>query len=302
MELSAFINLIKIKKQTIVSVMLLFLILAIIFTAVQPFEYGSESKLLIVQNFPISADPYIISKSNEFLSAILAEIVVSNSFFHEVMNSGFNIEKNYFAGNTKKQMKKWQRTARAKAINDTGIISVNVFHKDKYQTEQIARAIGYALKTKHSLYHGGGDNVIVKTIDRPIISNWQVKPNIILNLALGIISGLIIGLCYIYLFPEKKYNIRIIPRLKKKIDSAYNFLNVQKVKDKLRADSKNDNYYKKSPNIVAGEDIVEIKEQDSSDASLTGNQKNNAIQESDKEYESAYEDITKKGNIKNIFG
>ncbi|MFH0972913.1 MAG: hypothetical protein V1768_02930, partial [Patescibacteria group bacterium] len=214
MDSKELLDLIKNKKQTILSVLILFFIITIIITAIQPFKYGSVSRLLVVQNFPAGTDPYAISKSNEYLSAILAKVVTSNLFYSDIMSAGFNIDKNYFTqkGEGKKEMKKWEETASARALSDTGIIEIQVFHPNREQLAQISQAINYVLKTKNNIYHGGGNNVDVKVIDKPIISSWPVKPNIFLNFFLALIFSLIIAFSYIYLFPDEKYNIKLWPK------------------------------------------------------------------------------------------
>ncbi len=211
-----FLSLIIAKKQTIIMAIIIFILIAIIFTAIQPFKYGSSFKLLIIHNFRTNTDPYIASKSNEYLSGILAKVIYSNSFFTKVAGTGFNIDEDYFGKDTKERIERWEKTVVAKAISDTGIISVDVYHPDRYQAEQIARAIVFSLQASHSLYHGYGDNVTIKVIDKPITSDWPIKPNIILNLVTAIAFGLILSLIYIYLFPETEYNLRLWPQKNQK--------------------------------------------------------------------------------------
>jgi len=211
MELRDFATLISKKKMTIFLIVIIFLILALILTIIQPFKYGSSAQILIIQN-SVNPDPYSASKSTEYLSNILAEVTYSNSFFENVLNSGYFIDKSYFGQSVKDQMKIWDKTISAKAVNNSGIISINVYHKDRAQAELIARAAVYTLQTKHNLYHGGGDNVAMKVIDEPITSNYPVKPNLILNFGLALVLGFIFAGVYIYLFPEEKYNIGPAPK------------------------------------------------------------------------------------------
>jgi capsular polysaccharide biosynthesis protein len=220
MELINFLRLIKAKKQTILSITAIFFALTMVITFIQPLKYGSESQILVVQDYGAGVDPYVAAKSNDYLSNILAQVVTSNSFFEEVLSSGFNIDKNYFPERADKRLKKWGETVSAKALNDTGIISLNVYHTNQYQTEQIARAVNYVLKTKNSKYHGAGNRVNVMTINEPIVSNWPIEPNVILNTLLGIILGLITSLYYIYLFPEKQYDFSLMPKKKIKLATA----------------------------------------------------------------------------------
>ena len=90
-----------------------------------------------------------------------------------------------------------------RAIADTGMITIKTYHQDKATADKINQAIAYTLMTKHSQYHGLGENVKIKIINDSTLSDWPVKPNIILNLFLGLIAGLAAGLYFIYLFPSK---------------------------------------------------------------------------------------------------
>lgn len=213
MNLNQFIKSIGAKKQTVILIMVIFVLVSVLITVVQPFKYGSSLKLLTVHSFKETTDPYIASKSNEYLSNLLVKIVYSNSFFEKIKEAGFNIEKDYFKGSEKRQIKKWERTVKAKSIADTGIISLDVYHTDRDQAEQIARAVAYTLQTNHAMYHGFGKNVEIKLIDKPITSNFPVRPNIVLNLSLAIIFGLVFSAVYIYLFPGEEYDL--FPRKKK---------------------------------------------------------------------------------------
>lgn len=207
MENNIFLNLIRQKKQTVISITFLFVIIAIVITFAQPLSYAARAKLLVVQNLPVGTDAYVYSRTNEYLSTLLAKVIETNSFFNEVMNAGFDINRNYFSDDTNKQMKMWSQAIDAQPINDTGIISIIVYHPDKYQADQIIRAIDAVMKAKHADYHGAGDKVEIRIIDQPITSNLPVKPNIPLNIALGLVAGLIFSLVYIYLFPEDVFSV-----------------------------------------------------------------------------------------------
>ena len=303
MELNEFLGLVKRKKVTILSLVVLFLLIGVIFTAVQPFKYGTKSKLLIVQSYDGVVDPYTASRSNEYLSNILASVVTSESFFYEALGFGYRIDQGYFPARPDKRLKEWSKTVSADAINDTGIIAVNVFHKDKYQAEQIAEAVNYILKTKNGLYHGGGDKVSVKVIDPPIVSRFPIKPNVILNLALAFALGFIFSLCYIYLLPEEKYDLRLMPKWR--------------VSEKNESEKDEDNVFNDFEeswdgvdNPLAAKELEGVKENmdknspypplikgAESEEKWSGQNNNN---EMDLEQEDEF-DIAKRGDIRNIF-
>ncbi len=204
----------------------LFLIFGLGGSLIQGFKYGAESKVLVYQKFPAGTDIYSINRSNEYLSSVLSEVVKSDSFYSEVMQAGFNIDADYFnqEGNSRDILKKWGQTAEARPAIDSGMININIFHPDRSEAEKIARAVNFVLVTKNQNYHGGGENVVIKVIDKPAVSEWPIKPNIPLNLSLALIIGLVIAFTYIYLFPEERYDLSFWPA-KRKIASKKNYEN-----------------------------------------------------------------------------
>lgn len=233
MELKQYFFLLKRKMQTIISIVIIFVIFALLFTVIQPFLYKAETRAIIVQNNPVAPDPYVLSKANEYFGNILAIVIHSEYFFNDVLKSGYNIDSSYFGENDAAKIKKWTATVDAKALNDTGIISINVYHKDKFQAGQIAEAVNYVLKTKNALYLGPKAQVEIRIIDQPKVSNLPVKPNILGNLGLGLIFGIIISLIYIYLFPEDKFNLRLTAKkAAKNIKVTDNWMSVGEVLEK----------------------------------------------------------------------
>jgi capsular polysaccharide biosynthesis protein len=223
MNINQFLELIGKKKQTIISLVVIFLAVAIVFSAIQPFKYDSNMKLLVIIGFKQDVDPYTASRSNQYLSGLLANIISSGSFYEQIKQSGFKIDNNYFSGNTKQQMKKWRQTVSAKSVTDTGTISLDVYHPDRAQAEEIARAVAYTLQTTNSQYHGFGNSVEIKTIDQPATSNYPVKPNLPMNLGLAVVFALFFSFCYIYLFPEEKYNLRLWPKKQGRVYTEIEF-------------------------------------------------------------------------------
>lgn len=194
-------------KRNIAIITLILLILTLVFTLIQPLKYRASARLLVIQDYSALPDPYAASKSVEYLSGILVEVMHSGSFLNEVMHSGFNIDQSYFSLKPDKKQKQWIKTINAKAISDTGIISIDVYHPNKDQAEQIIQAICNVLEKKHTLYHGGGNKIFLKMIDQPFATNFPVKPNIILNLALAFIFGLSFGIGFVYLYPGYKIKL-----------------------------------------------------------------------------------------------
>ncbi|MCX6797919.1 MAG: Wzz/FepE/Etk N-terminal domain-containing protein [Candidatus Falkowbacteria bacterium] len=204
MELNTLLRILRKRSGTIFAIVLIFFLLGLALTFSQPLKYRSKSRLLIIQN--INADPYTLSQSNQYLSNLFSEVIYSSSFFDLTSsNSQFNIDKNYFSGNYKKQMKTWGKTVEAKSVGNTGIIEIDIYHQDPAQAKQISLAVNNTLMTQSFNYQGTDQNQIkFNVIDQPIVSDYPVKPNLIVNLGGSLIFGLIFSFFYLYLFPGRQ--------------------------------------------------------------------------------------------------
>lgn len=209
MEYKQFVNLVSQRKLTVFVITVIFLIVVSLFTFLQPLRYSATSTLLVVQNYGPNMDAYNVSRSNQFLSNLLAQVVYSDSFYGQVMESGYNINKSLFSVDANKRKKEWQNMVYTRAIADTGMITLKTYHQDKATADKINQTIAYTLMTKHSQYHGLSDNVKIKVINDSTLSDWPVKPNVALNLILALIVGLAASLYFIYLFPAKQFRVKI---------------------------------------------------------------------------------------------
>lgn len=214
MDIRDFVSLISRKRQTLVSVIFLFVFITFCLIFIQQPKYSSEARIMIVQEFPKGIDPYTMARSNEYLSSILAKVIPSNTIFSEVIKSGFNVDTSYLGSGTKEQIRNWQKTVSAKAIDDTGIIEIKVYNSKKNQAEAILRSINYIITEEYAKYISNDNNLKIRILDQPYTSNYPVKPNILLNLGISFVLSLITGLSFIYLFPDEKYNFRLMPKIR----------------------------------------------------------------------------------------
>ncbi len=200
-------NLLKQKRQTLLSIFIIFLIIGSAFVLLQEFKFGTKSKILVIQEGYGRVDPYAVSRSVEYLSDLFSRVIYSNSFFGFVLSSDFDIEKSYFGEDATKQMKKWKKTISAKAVENSGIININIYHPDANQAKQIALAVNHVLISKNQNYQGLGDSVKISVLDQPVVSKYPVKPDLLFSLFFIVGFSLLFGLVYIYVFPEEKYDL-----------------------------------------------------------------------------------------------
>ncbi|MGI6374204.1 MAG: YveK family protein [Patescibacteria group bacterium] len=207
MEFTDFFGLLKKKRQTIFTIVLLAVIFTLLASLTQTMKYTVKSRLLVVQN-AASSDAYALSRSNEYLGSLFAEIVYSGSFYDQVIASDFNVNQAYFSGTYSQQVKRWQNTVKTKTHGNTGIVEILVFHPQASEAKKIALSINDILINKNEAYQGG-KGVRINIIDQPIASSYPNKPNILNNVIIALFASLLFSLFYIYIFPERKYDLKL---------------------------------------------------------------------------------------------
>ncbi len=291
MELYDFVKLVRNKKKTIFSIVFTVLVLVLALNFVLPKKYSSEMQVLIIQNNLNNTDPYLVSKSSEHLGNILTRVIYSGSFYDKVINSGFGIDESCFGKNYKDKLKKWGNTVVARNIQDTGIIYIKASHKDRAQAQLIVEAIGYNLKTSHKEYHGSGDNVEVKIINEAVTSNFPTDPNIIANVLAALIFSVLFSFIYIYLFPDKKYDLSLLPKRKEKKRKKVKSFLVEDIINEIRESESRQFDAKEIYQKEEKEEHVKKTEEES----LGG-----YSEENNDDLDIDYDDIKRKGNINNI--
>lgn len=166
------------------------------FSIAQTKKYESREKLLVIQKGRGTMDPYTASKSAENISSILKEVIYTNSFFKQVMKTNYYLT-NDFGESEEEQMKHWEEAVKIETVKDTGILNIQVYHKDRTQAEQLSHAIANVLLTNGQQYHGGGENISIRIIDGPRVSEKTVVPNTLQNTLLGILLGISFGIVYL---------------------------------------------------------------------------------------------------------
>lgn len=170
------------------------LLIALIFSALQPLRYSSTVRLLITQTNATGVDPYTAIKSTERIGQNLSELVYSSSFFNAVMNQG-GIDRDYFAIDEIDKRKEWQRAVETGVVPGTGIMQVVAYHKDRAQAIAIAVGVAKELATQAPNYYGY--SVRLQIIDDPLPSRFFAKPDFLQNSVFGLLFGFLIGSAWI---------------------------------------------------------------------------------------------------------
>lgn len=188
--------------QTIVMFGLLGLVLSMVISFVQPLQYGSTARLLILQNIGSSIDAYTASRSEERIAENLSTIIYTSTFFDQVMNAGFQIDKEAFPIDPVLRRRVWRKTISATVSRGSGLMSISAYHQNVRDAEQIVRAVAFVLTDRVGEFTTGG-NVQVRLIDAPLNSRWPVRPNIPANTLSGVFLGGFVGVAYVLLQSDK---------------------------------------------------------------------------------------------------
>lgn len=187
---------------TIVLFGLLGLVLAFIISFVQPLQYSSTIRLLILEDLGSSVDAYTASRSEERIAENLSTVIYTTTFFDAVLDSGFSVSADLFPKEDYKQRRAWGKTVSATVSRGQGLLTVSAYHEDPVQAEQLVRAVAFVLTDQASLYTSGS-NVDVRLIDDPLNSRWPVKPNILANAFSGFVLGGFVGIAYLLAQTER---------------------------------------------------------------------------------------------------
>lgn len=192
-------------------------IIGVVITLSQPLKYGTESRVMISQRVGLGVDMYTMSKSNEYLSNTMAEVVRSTSFFHDVLNSDPGVDRAYFTMNSGKQLKTWRKTVDVSVLSDSGVVVISVYHTNRAQAMQLASAINNTIRLKSNSYFNSNSELSIKVLDEPVVSNWPIKPNVLVNILSSLLMGLALATFYIYVLATSKSGVILTKDLKTNI-------------------------------------------------------------------------------------
>jgi len=163
---------------------------------IQPLQYSSSIRLLIIQPASLGYDPYTAIRAAERIGDNLAQVVYTTDFFNRVNASKFAIDQNYFPESDARRRRQWSRMVSVQVERGTGLLNITVFHTDRDQATQIARAIAFVMTTEGGSYVGGSA-LQIRLVDDPLVSRFPVKPNVLANAFTGLVLGALFGTLYV---------------------------------------------------------------------------------------------------------
>ncbi|MEA1925966.1 MAG: Wzz/FepE/Etk N-terminal domain-containing protein [Patescibacteria group bacterium] len=152
-----------------------------------PPKYRSDITILFIQK---EANTASASRSVEYLSEIFSQVIFTELFLDDILDSSLEIEKK-FSDDPGERKKQWEKEVQVEKISGAGILKISVFDESMIESRKIARAIARNFSENGQKYHGRKEVIEPKLIDGPITSSLPVSPNILLNTVLGLIIGFV---------------------------------------------------------------------------------------------------------------
>ncbi|MFH1611551.1 MAG: hypothetical protein ABIA83_03035 [Patescibacteria group bacterium] len=177
------------------------LFLGVALSFVHPLEYSSTVRILITQELG-TIDAYTASLSVERISADLADVVYTTSFYKKVLEAPYDINTAYFDENETDRRKQWDKMVTTSVSRSSGLLTIRAYHTDVKEAEKIANSVAYVLINEGWTYTSGS-NIKVQLVDEALNSRWPVRPNIPVNALSGFVLGLICGVGYVLIQVER---------------------------------------------------------------------------------------------------
>jgi len=190
---TSYVKIIKHEWRTIFVITGAVIALSLILSLIQPFQYSAKTRMLVI---PSSAgmDAYSALKSAEAIGQNISEVIYTTSFFDKVIQKNKNIQ-NIWKTDENKKRKQWKNMVETEVLYGTGMVDVTVYHKDKNQASLIAATIASVLSEEGRNYFGM-PGLQITMVSSPLLSKYPVKPNLLLNIFMGLLLGLLSGIAF----------------------------------------------------------------------------------------------------------
>ncbi len=162
-----------------------------------PLEYRADAAVYIISKSRYGVDPYTVVKSAEQVGQNITQVMKTQDFFDKVMTVvPASFDKSQFQNVTDRiRTKRWQKTVDGSVVFGTGVLNISAYHHDPAQANILASAVVDTLVQKGYEYVGG--DVTIKQVNKAIVSRFPVRPNVLLNAALGFILGIFVSAIFL---------------------------------------------------------------------------------------------------------
>ncbi len=202
-------NPIKLFKEKLKPIALTGLISALLFLLVSllfPLKYRADSQLIVITKGESGVDAYTAMRSSEKIGESLMNIVETNDFFAKVAS---NLEddqlKERFSGvSEQERRKRWREAVDANLNYGTGMLTISTYDQDTSQARKLNKKVLGTLLNQTSEYIG--QKVNLKVVNPPLVTQYPVKPNLLVNTAVGLLVGIVASFGYLWFKRKQEHH------------------------------------------------------------------------------------------------
>lgn len=162
-----------------------------------PRQYSATSQAMIISRDRTGVDPYTQVKSAERIGEDLVQVMKTTDFFSKTMEStATGLNKDSFTSLAdREQRKKWQKDVQAAVVSGTSLLNLTVYAHTPEEAVALSNAVTETLVGRGWEYVGG--DVVVKSVNRALVSRLPARPNFILNAVLAFVAGVILAVFWV---------------------------------------------------------------------------------------------------------
>lgn len=169
-----------------------------------PRQYLATSQVLIISRDRAGVDPYTQARSAERIGANLAQVMKTADFYNKVINSNaFSFDRDQWKNlNDRAQRKKWAKDVRAAMVYGASLMNIQVYSYSQSEVINLSNAVTQTLAAQGWEYLGG--DVAIKVVSGPLVSRWFARPNILINVAVGLFVGILISSLWVIRYKQRR--------------------------------------------------------------------------------------------------
>jgi len=131
-----------------------------------PYRSSTDFMISSAQN---GQDYYTATRSAEYMSRVLSEVVYSESFINTILETG-DIDSNFLPKDKKDRLKQWAQMLSVNKNPELGFIKVVISGSSEREVSRISQAMTIVLTEKSGEFFGNGNEAVnVKLLSGPII-------------------------------------------------------------------------------------------------------------------------------------
>jgi len=169
-----------------------------IVSAIIPASYKAFASVAINQKRTFGMDAYREAKSSEFMARTVKEMIMSNSFMKNILESDGIVWAEMNKIQTQdERIKYWKKKVKVSVVPNTGVLSILVYTRNRELSKKILiKTINQLQEHKATFLADRG--VKIEVINEPYYFHKQATPNLLLNTILGFIIGLVFSVVWAF--------------------------------------------------------------------------------------------------------